>query len=133
MSKIFFGKRKKTAETESQLSELGSKFDDLLEILTQNNDSETTSGQVPSDIFERIESLERRFERLHGDCLKYLQRGAKAEQRAKQLREDEEDEDYIPPANLQVATEETAEQTENDDLEWAAAQIKQRGETPIFS
>jgi hypothetical protein len=133
VSKIFFGKRKKTAETESQLSELGSKFDDLLEILTQNNDSETTSGQVPSDIFERIESLERRFERLHGDCLKYLQRGAKAEQRAKQLREDEEDEDYIPPANLQVATEETAEQTENDDLEWAAAQIKQRGETPIFS
>lgn len=124
--------RRKAKKVESELASLGNKFDDLVEILAKPHDNDPTSGHIPSDIFERIESLERRFERLHADCLKYLQRGAKAEQRANQLREEAEFEEEAPqlPLTQPVANE---EQADNDsDLEWAASQISQRGEVPIF-
>lgn len=50
--------------------------------------SETSSRPAPDEpgLLERVEEVERRMEKIHKECLSYLQRGSAAEQRAEQLR-----------------------------------------------
>ncbi len=58
-------------------------------------DLKTTSSEPPglvAELIERMESFERRIETIQKDSLKYLQRGAAAEQRANEIREKDEDE-----------------------------------------
>lgn len=98
---------------------------------------ERTTGEIrertaPSaELVERIEVLERRFERLHGDALKYLQRGSQAESRARRLREEELEEepdplDPEPPRQLPAPPQ----PAEEDLRAWAYRRAREMGETP---
>ena len=69
---------------------------DLTQFLAEQRDLITTSNTgngVDSDVLERLEKLERRMEQVHSDSLKYLQKAAAAEQRAKAYRQQIEDDD----------------------------------------
>jgi hypothetical protein len=127
------GFSKKSTKTEVGIENLASKLDQLVEILSQEPDLNQTST-LSNNYDERLEGLERRFERLHEDCLKYLQRGSAAQKRAEILRGDidfdeEEDTESEP---VQMPVEMPEETTEEDDLNWAAEQLRSRGQTPIF-
>lgn len=65
-----------------------------------NTTSSEPAGLV-SELIERMESFERRIETIQKDSLKYLQRGAAAEQRAAEIRDTRDEEP-------QVMTEEEA-------------------------
>ena len=82
---------------------------------------------------ERIEELERRFERLHKDCLRYLQQGNQSWKRIQDRAEnDEYDESEISDQAASVMSNAPVPENETDsDLEWAKRALIDRGETPI--
>tara|TARA_Y100000310_G_C20686271_1_gene819239 strand:- start:2121 stop:2507 length:387 start_codon:yes stop_codon:yes gene_type:complete len=96
---------------------------------------ETTTGHEPG-LLERVEAMERRFEALHTECLRYLQRGSKAAERASKLREQHEEEiDNTEvngyPTQIELDAPPQAEQPVETDLEYIERQIRDGGGMPI--
>ena len=128
--------KKKEPKQDVAISQLSEKFDQLVDILSQENNVDTAS---PPDIMEKFEILERRFENLHNDCLKYLKKGASAEARAKALRAnqfgDEDMDEEEGPIGVQMPLPLTQQQPESEpqnDLDWAMHQLRKNGEVPII-
>jgi hypothetical protein len=93
-----------------------------------------TPPEPVQGLVSRIEELELRMERLHKDALRYLQQGSTRHKRAEQMLEaaGEEAEDAIPPqASIDFPTV-TDEQPVENDLAWAAQELKKRGEVPVI-
>jgi hypothetical protein len=90
-------------------------------------DSETTSIQL----VERVDSLENRFEELRGTVLRHLQ---SASQRLKKVQDLSDDLDDEQPQTLPIPFDQGPEAEVSgpeNDLAWAADQMRKNGISPI--
>jgi hypothetical protein len=90
------------------------------------------SDSTPLQLLERLDSLENRFEELRGMCLRQLQSASQRLKLAERKEESFEDEPTPTVQPAQFPAREMAQPDPTSDLEWAAAQIRARGEQPIL-
>jgi len=85
-------------------------------------------------LVERVDSLENRFEELRGTVLRHLQSASQRLKRQQDLQDDIEEE-QPPTLPIQFDPQENMENDDShspsDDLQWAIAQMRKRGEQPI--
>lgn len=104
--------------------------DDLVGLL----DDFKTKSPLEKRVFsleEEVESLGRRFETLNKDALRYLQRGAKALNRAEAIREEEGGEDPPSSSGGAAVPAATAPPAQEDVQAYARRRIRELGEDPM--
>lgn len=106
---------------------------DLLETRSALQDNGATQQTADSDLVLRLESLEGRFEELRGQCLRHLQMASQRLKLAERKEEEMEDAGELEPGGngAQMTFPMQPEPEPQDDMEWARAQLRARGETPI--
>lgn len=108
---------------------------ETLRILLEKMDSLSTPDQpeTPASILQRVEELEMRFERLHKDCLRWLQQGSQTWKRIQDRQEsDVDDQEELDQQAAELMREPPIQADNSSDLEWAKNQLISRGETPII-
>jgi hypothetical protein len=131
IGKFFYDyQKKRPADTPASDTQI-----DILHNLAEKMDQLATPRQPedPAGVVERVETLERRFERLHKDCLRYLQQGGQTWKRIQDRAENEE-EDYqeVERQSQQVMSNSSEPEEIDSDLDWAKQQMILKGETPII-
>jgi hypothetical protein len=108
---------------------------EILRNLVEKIDLITTPNQpeTPVSVLERLEELERRFEKLHKDSLRYLQQGNQSWKRIQERQESEEmGQAELEDQAAQIMDGGNSVPDPESDLEWAKQAMRARGETPII-
>jgi hypothetical protein len=104
------------------------KLAELTQVLAPSEDLNETSPKV-SDLSERVDALELRYETLKKECLRYLQHGS---QRLKKAEEIEEDWNDDRPETVPLTPPEPVPEEPVDALDHAMSLLRNAGETPII-